>query len=73
MSVVLQCRINLGITETSVHLGAVDVVAVLGEHYTLYFVRLPLVLEMHFHILPFQVGDKHIPVATPADFSFEDS
>ena len=28
--------------------------------------------EMHFHTLPFQVGDKHVPVAASADFRFED-
>lgn len=72
-SVALQGRVNLEITETPVHLGTVETVAVLGEYNTLHLVRLPLVPEMHFHALPFQVGDKYVPVATPADFSFEDS
>ena len=47
-------------------------VAVLGEDNALYFVGLPLVLEINFHSLPFQVGDKHVPVAASADFRFED-
>ena len=72
ISIAPQGCVNLGITELSVHLGAVETVAVFGEDYTLYFVRLPLVLEMHFHSLPFQVGDKHVPVAAPADLHFED-
>ena len=29
-------------------------------------------LEMYFHSLPFQVGDKHVPVAASADFHFDD-
>ena len=69
-SIPVQCRVNLGIAETPVHLGAVEMVAILGEYHALYFVRLPLVLEMHFHSLPFQVGDKHVPVAAPADLLF---
>ena len=47
-------------------------VAVLGENYTLYLVGLPFVLETDFHALSLQVGDKHVPVAAPADFRFED-
>ena len=72
MSVVLQCRINLGITETPVHFGAVEMVAIHGEYNTLHLAGLPLVLEMNFHALPLQVDDKHIPVTAPADFRFED-
>lgn len=47
-------------------------IAVLGEDHALYFVRLPFVLEPHFHVLPIQVGDKHVPIAAPADLGFED-
>lgn len=47
-------------------------VAVLGEDYALNLVSLPSVTEMYFHALTFQVGDKHVPVAAPADFRFED-
>lgn len=72
MPVALQCRVNLRIAETSVHFRAVEMVAALNENNALYFVRLPLVLEMHFHSLTLQVGGKHVPVAAPADLRFED-
>lgn len=72
MSVALQGCVDLGIAETPVHLGTVETVAVLGEYNSLYLVSLPLVLELHFHSLPFQVGNKHIPIAAPADFRFND-
>lgn len=71
-TIALQCRINLGITETPVHFGAVEMIAVLGEDHALYFVHLPFVLEPHFHALPIQVGDKHVPIAAPADLGFGD-
>ncbi len=70
--VALQGSVNLGIAETPVHLGAVETVAVLGEYNALYLVGLSLVFEMYFHTLPLQVSDKHVPVAAPADFRFED-
>ena len=47
-------------------------VAILGEYHTLYFVRLSSVTEMHFRSLPFQIGDKHVPVSTSADLRFKD-
>ena len=72
MSVVLQCRINLGITETPVHFGAVETVAVLGKDYALYLDLMPVVVELKYHPQPLQVDDKHIPVTAPADFRFED-
>ena len=59
-------------SETPVHLGAVEMVAILGEYHTLYFVRLSSVTEMHFRSLPFQIGDKHVPVSTSADLRFKD-
>ena len=49
----LQGCINLGVTETPVHFGAVEVVAVHGEDHALYLVSLPLVLEAYFHTLTF--------------------
>ena len=71
MPVMLQSCVNLGIAETPVHFGAVEAIAVLGKYNALYFVSLPSVAEIHFHTLPFQVGDKHVPVAAPAYFGFE--
>lgn len=47
-------------------------VAIHGEYNTLHLAGLPLMLEMYFHSLPFQVGDKHVPVAASADFHFDD-
>lgn len=71
ISIVLQGCVNLGIAEPSVHFGAVETVAVLCEYNSLYLVRLPLVLETDFHAQTMQVGDKHVLVAAPADFLFE--
>ena len=42
----LQSRVNLGITETPVHFGAVEMVAIHGEYNTLHLAGLPLMLEM---------------------------
>ena len=53
-------------------IGAVEAIAVLSEDHALYFVSLPSVAEIYIHAMPFQVGDKYIPVSTPADFRFED-
>ena len=72
MPVMPQGCINLGIAETPAHFGAVETIAVLGEDNALFFVSLFPVTEIHFHTLPFQVGDKYIPVSTPEDFGFED-
>ena len=41
-------------------------VAIHGEYNTLHLAGLPLMLEMYCHSLPFQVGDKHVPVAASA-------
>ena len=62
ISVVPQGSINLGKAETPVHFGAVEAIAIFGENNALYLISLPSVAEIHFHTLPFQVGDKHIPV-----------
>ena len=63
--------INLGITKTPVHLGAVETVAVLCEYNALHLVCPFLVFETDFHTLPFQIGNKHVPVTAPAYLFFE--
>ena len=71
ISVALQGCVNLGIAETPVHFRTIKMVAVLGEYNALHLVRLSFALERNLHALPFQVGDKHVPVAAPADLPFE--
>ena len=46
-------------------------VAVHGEDHALHFICLSLVFEAGFYTLTVQVGDKHVPVAAPADFRFQ--
>ena len=71
ISVALQGCVNLGITKTPVHLGAVETVAVLCEYNALHLVCLTLVFESDFLGLPLQIGYKHVPVTAPAYLFFE--
>ena len=67
----LQSYVNLGVAETPVHFRAVEMVAIHGKDNALYLVCLLLVLEADFHSLLIQVGNKHVLIAAPADFCFE--
>ena len=65
MPVTFQCSIYLGIAEPPVNLGTAERIAVHGENYTLYLVRLALVLEPYIHALFLQISGKNVPVFTP--------
>ncbi len=54
--ILLQSKVNLGITETPVHLRAIEMVTVLFKDDTLHFLRVAFVLETDINILFFQVS-----------------
>ena len=52
--VAIQSLVNLQITETTVYLRAVEVVAILGKDYALHLIGVALILEANINAFGFQ-------------------
>ena len=69
--ILLQGKVNLGITETPVHLRAIETIAVLFKDDTLNFLRVAVVLETDINILLSQVSKQVFPISAPSNFCFQ--
>ena len=69
--ILLQGKVNLGITEMPIYLRAIEMVTVLFKDDTLHFLRVAFVLEADINILLFQVSKKVFPIPALSNLCFQ--
>ena len=69
--ILLQGKVNLGITETPIHFRAIEMITVLFKDDTLHFLRVAFILKLDINILLLQMSKQVFPIFAPSNFCFQ--